>query len=174
MKIITCGRRRASARPSSMASTSWFTKPPTSSSRIPFPRAISETALARSLSSTLSGVDGQSTPVTTAPCESVRGAGLPDDGDWFDVRRLFDWRSRRDLRDAGFRWPDPVFRLRIDGARPCHHLRPDGRHQHGARRVHDPRRLRHLDDIELIPVLPSRSVRRLLFPVNDPGLYRFP
>jgi len=39
-KIITCGRSRASARPSSMANTSGLRNRRTSSSRIPFPRGI--------------------------------------------------------------------------------------------------------------------------------------
>ena len=50
---------------------------------------------------------------------------------------------------------------------PGDHLRPDGRHQHGAWRVHDPRRLRHLDDLELLPDLPAGPVRRLFLPRDD-------
>ena len=41
-------------------------------------------------------------------------------------------------------------------ARPCHHLRPDGRHQHGARRADDDRRLRDLRGAEPVPRAPAR------------------
>ena len=37
------------------------------------------------------------------------------------------------------------------GAGPGHHLRADGRHQHGARRADDDRRLRHLRGAEPVP-----------------------
>ena len=44
-------------------------------------------------------------------------------------------------------------------ARPRDHLRPDGRHQHGARRADDDRRLRHLRRAEPVPrsTCPARS-----------------
>ena len=54
-------------------------------------------------------------------------------------------------------------------ARPGHHLRPDGRHQHGARRADDDRRLRHLRDPEPVPGLPARRLR-CLHAGGDPGL----
>ena len=90
----------------------------------------------------------------------------------WNVRRLFDWRSRLDLRHAGLCRPDPVLRLRADGARAGDHLRPDGRHQHGPRRVHDHRRLRHLDDVEYVPALSAGAVPRLLLPRDGAGLRR--
>ncbi len=46
-------------------------------------------------------------------------------------------------------------------ARPGHHLRPDGRDQHGARRADDDRRLRHLCGAGRVPALPARCLRRL-------------
>lgn len=39
-----------------------------------------------------------------------------------------------------------------------HHLRPDGRHQHGARRADDDRRLRHLRHAGRVPALPAESM----------------
>src|SRR6202451_2104504 len=149
-------------------------RPPTSSSRIRSRRAISETAgyLARPPTA-LPGVDWSGHPITHAPTRFpvVSRASL-NDGGRIDVRRLFDWRSRRDFRDAGFRGIDPVFGLRADGARTCHHLRPDGRHQQGPWRIPDPRRLCHLDDIQSVPGLPAGFVCRLLLPRNDIGVYR--
>ena len=47
------------------------------------------------------------------------------------------------------------------GARPGHHLRPDGRHQHGARRADDDRRLRHLRGAEPVQGLLARCLRCL-------------
>ena len=44
-------------------------------------------------------------------------------------------------------------------ARARHHLRPDGRHQHGARRADHDRRLRHLRGAEPVPRAPARRVR---------------
>ena len=52
------------------------------------------------------------------------------------------------------------------------HLRPDGRHQHGARRVHDPRRLRHLPDLAAVHDLFARRVRRLLLRRRRAGVLR--
>ncbi len=45
------------------------------------------------------------------------------------------------------------------GAGPGHHLRPDGRHQHGARRTHDDWRLRHLRRAGPVPEVPARRLR---------------
>ena len=45
------------------------------------------------------------------------------------------------------------------GARPRDHLRPDGRHQHGARRADHDRRVRDLRRAEPVPQLPARRVR---------------
>jgi hypothetical protein len=45
------------------------------------------------------------------------------------------------------------------GAGPGHHLRPDGRHQHGARRADDDRRLRHLRRAEPVQGLAARGLR---------------
>ena len=50
--------------------------------------------------------------------------------------------------------------LPADGPGAGHHLRPDGRDQHGPRRVHDHRRLHHL---------PGAST--LVGPLFQPGLY---
>ena len=44
-------------------------------------------------------------------------------------------------------------------ARARHHLRPDGRHQHGARRADHDRRLRHLRRAEPLPRAPARRLR---------------
>src|ERR1700722_10765556 len=173
MKIITSGPRPASARPNSMANTSWSMRPPTSSSRIRSRRAISEATGALALAPpTLPGADLTVHAAKFSRRDSYRGAGLLDHGGRIDVRRLFDWRSRRDFRDAGFRGTDPVFGLRADGARSRHHIRPDGRHQHGAWRVSDPRRLRYLDDLQSIPRLPAGLVCRLFLPRNDIGVCR--
>jgi hypothetical protein len=43
------------------------------------------------------------------------------------------------------------------GAGSGHHLRPDGRHQHGARRADDDRRLRHLRGAEPVQGLAARA-----------------
>ena len=71
--------------------------------------------------------------------------------------------ARRDLHR-------PVARLGAAAgrARPGHHLRPDGRHQHGARRADDDRRLHHLRRAEPVPRLCAGRVRRL-HPGGDPG-----
>src|SRR5215207_8194582 len=92
-----------------------------------------------------------------------RDAGQKSSHGDLDVRRLFDWRSFLDLRHAGVCRTEPLLGLRVDGAGSGDHLRPDGRHQHGARRVHDPRRLRHLDDVEPVSAVPARPVQHLLF-----------
>ena len=77
-----------------------------------------------------------------------------------------------DPGDAGLRRPDPVFGLRADGAGSRHHLRPDGRYQHGARRVHDPRRLHDLSVLAPVPDLSARPLSRLLLRRYGGRLYR--
>ena len=61
------------------------------------------------------------------------------------------WRSGHEFQrpaqhrpDAGLCRPEPVRRAAAHGPGAGHHLRADGRDQHGAWRVHDHRRLHHL------------------------------
>ena len=51
----------------------------------------------------------------------------------------------------------PGFDPDAGGAGPGHHLRPDGRHQHGARRADDDRRLCHLRGAEPVPANTCRA-----------------
>ena len=53
-------------------------------------------------------------------------------------------------------------------AGPCDHLRPDGRHQHGARRAHHDRRVRDVRRAEPLPPVRARRVRLV------PAVARFP
>ena len=66
--------------------------------------------------------------------------------DHVDGRLAWGERAGRGLhrRQPGL---DPA----AGGPRPGHHLRPDGRDQHGARRADDDRRLRHLRGAEPVP-----------------------
>jgi urea transport system permease protein len=77
-----------------------------------------------------------------------------------DVKAALQASLRRSTR----RWPgatagravlrhQPRLHPAAGGAGPGHHLRPDGRHQHGARRADDDRRLRHLRRAGRVPHL---------------------
>ena len=68
----------------------------------------------------------------------------------------------------------PVARLgaAARGDRPCHHLRGDGRHQHGPWRDGDDRRLRHLRRAGNHPHQLSRAVRLFAADGGAAGLHR--
>ena len=66
---------------------------------------------------------------------------------------------------------DPVLGVPAHGARTRDHLRPDGRDQHGARGVHDPRRLHDLFVLAPVRDLFPRPVQRLLL-LRDGGRVR--
>jgi urea transport system substrate-binding protein len=86
----------------------------------------------------------QPNPFPRATCNpSTAAARRVDDA---AARGAFDVRYRyfQHHADAGLCRSEPVQRAAADGARAGRHLRPDGRDQHGARRVHDDRRLHHL------------------------------
>ena len=58
--------------------------------------------------------------------------------------RLYTGQARNEMTWQRVLRPQPGQRAAAGGAGAGHHLRPDGRHQHGARRAADDRRLRHL------------------------------
>ena len=68
-------------------------------------------------------------------------------------RRLAIGRRRRARLHGHLAGLDPAAR----GTRARDHLRPDGRHQHGARRAHHDRRLRDLRRAESLSPAPSRA-----------------
>jgi hypothetical protein len=64
----------------------------------------------------------------------------------------------RRARKPGIQRLQPGLDPAAGRARPCHHLRADGRHQHGARRNDHDRRLQHLPRAKCFSQLPARRL----------------
>ena len=115
-------------------------------------------AAARARWSSKNGEGSSASPMRR--CARLRGDALAS----IERRELFT-RIVGDLMYGA----EPRQRAAAGGARPRHHLRPDGRDQHGARRDADARRLRDLRGAARVPAVRCPDALRLV-----PGCSRCP